>query len=411
LVALATAPMLARSLGVNGRGEFAAATVPLLLVTSVATLGMPEATVYLVARLRRSAWMTFRASAGVLSAAGAVSTLVLVVLAPTLSDGNAGTAVLIRVLALGCIPALVGAGARAVAAARQDWARVNAEAYLATLLRNVPIVVLFLFGALRLVPAAVIILVSTVLPPLIYLPVLRLVARLPQAAEAVRARDLVDYGSRTWVGTFAGIALARVDQVMMAPLAGLHETGLYAAAVTVGEVPLLISGAVRDVFFSRHSAEPDLETLAKGSRSALLATIAIGLPIGLMLPIALPLLFGAGFSGAVLPAEIVLGSAVINAPGSVAGAALMAQGQPGRRGLALTCSALLNVVLIVALVPAMGAVGAALATIAASTAASAIGVRMLVASTPLRAGQMLRITTDDVRALCAPAARMISQRH
>src|ERR1700712_393600 len=88
LVALATAPMLARSLGVNGRGQFAAATVPLMLVTAIATLGMPEATVYLVARLRRDAWRTFRASATVLAAAGAVSTLLLVVLAPTLADGN-----------------------------------------------------------------------------------------------------------------------------------------------------------------------------------------------------------------------------------------------------------------------------------------------------------------------------------
>ncbi|BEP13592.1 hypothetical protein acdb102_19030 [Acidothermaceae bacterium B102] len=402
--------MLARSLGVDGRGQFAAATVPLLLVTSVATLGLPEATVYVVARLRRDAWHTFRASATLLSVAGAISTLILVVLAPTLADGDDRTALLIRLLALGCIPALVAAAARAIAAARQDWHRVNTESYLATVLRNVPIIILFCFDKLSLVPATVIILASTVLPGLIYVPMMRLVARFRDRSAAVRTRELVDYGSRTWVGTFAGIALARVDQVMMAPLAGLHQTGLYAAAVTIGEVPLLISSAVRDVFFSRHSAEPDLGTLAKGSRCALVATMSIGVPIGLALPVLLPLLFGGGFTGAVLPAEIILVSAVINAPGSVAGAALMAQGNPGRRGLALTFSSVLNIVLIVALVPSIGATGAALATIIASTAASVIVLRMLVTTTAITTRQMLLVSPADVRALRDSATSVLSRR-
>lgn len=52
LSALATAPILAYSLGVEERGELAAATVPLFLFISLASVGLPEATTYLVARGR-----------------------------------------------------------------------------------------------------------------------------------------------------------------------------------------------------------------------------------------------------------------------------------------------------------------------------------------------------------------------
>src|SRR4051812_49233962 len=51
--AIVTSPILARSLGVEGRGEIAAATAPYMLGIVVATMGIPEAVTYFVARNQR----------------------------------------------------------------------------------------------------------------------------------------------------------------------------------------------------------------------------------------------------------------------------------------------------------------------------------------------------------------------
>src|SRR5690554_2181419 len=50
LAAFATAPILARQLGVEDRGHLAAATAPFLLVSGALTLGVPESLTYAVAR-------------------------------------------------------------------------------------------------------------------------------------------------------------------------------------------------------------------------------------------------------------------------------------------------------------------------------------------------------------------------
>ena len=50
LAALATTPIIARSLGVGDTGAVVAATAPLILLANALTLGIPEAIVYFTAR-------------------------------------------------------------------------------------------------------------------------------------------------------------------------------------------------------------------------------------------------------------------------------------------------------------------------------------------------------------------------
>ncbi len=53
LAMLISAPILAQALGVDGRGEVAAATAPLILVITAATFGIPDAVTYVIARTPR----------------------------------------------------------------------------------------------------------------------------------------------------------------------------------------------------------------------------------------------------------------------------------------------------------------------------------------------------------------------
>src|ERR1700712_4176059 len=104
LIAFFTGPILAHALGVDGRGAVAAATAPLALITTIATFGVPEAVTYAVARNPRAA----RAAAGrgflLLVLAGAIATVVVLMLVPFLSGGRPIVESLIRLTCLAIIP-------------------------------------------------------------------------------------------------------------------------------------------------------------------------------------------------------------------------------------------------------------------------------------------------------------------
>src|SRR4051794_8939989 len=64
------APILAHELGAAGRGEVAAATSPVVLASMIATLGIPEATTYFVARRQNNALAIVRIGIGTLALSG-----------------------------------------------------------------------------------------------------------------------------------------------------------------------------------------------------------------------------------------------------------------------------------------------------------------------------------------------------
>jgi O-antigen/teichoic acid export membrane protein len=200
-----------------------------------------------------------------------------------------------------------------------------------------------------------------------------------------------------WVGTAAGMVLARLDQLLMTPLSSVEALGYYAVAVSISEVVLVFNSAVRDVMFAMESRSPDAARISKASRMSTLITFVAALSIASITPWAIPFFFGADFAEAIPATFIMLLAVWLGNPGSVAGAALSGRGRPGLRSTSIALAAIVNVVAIFLLVPMMGAVGAALATLVGNVVAGTLNIVWLRVYFGMRLRDFYSIRLSDVK--------------
>jgi O-antigen/teichoic acid export membrane protein len=392
-----TQPILAQALGVEGRGALAAAVAPAVLAISVATLGLPDALVYYLAKrpeLTRLALLW----AGLLSVAlGMLCLLATVVALPFLSGGNAELG---RLIVLGMaltVPALLVGVLRGAATGRQLWSSVAMERLTNTTLRVVAFVVLWVLGELSVLAA---VLVSTLSPLVCGVVYWRLLLRPPidepkapadpaddpdlaRLADGI-ARPLVSYGSRVWLGSVAEMLLSRMGQILMTPLAGVVELGLFSVATTIADLPLILAIAIQGTLFGVNSKTRDAGKLQTTTRLTVLVTLTGCVVLGGTLPFWIEPLFGHEFRAATVPTLMLMLSAIICIPGLMAAIGLSAWGRPGLRSAGLAVTLAVNLIILLVLVPPFGAVGACWASIASNvvmstymivTASRVMGVR------------------------------------
>ncbi|PPK95217.1 O-antigen/teichoic acid export membrane protein [Kineococcus xinjiangensis] len=360
LIGIITAPVLAQALGVTGRGEFAAITAPTLLLTLAATVGLPEAATYFVASARMHTRVALRQVVMMSIGIGVLMAGLLFLLAPVISSGEPEVTQLIAYGGLSLPGALAVGAIRGVAAGRNRWGLVNGEKYLNNGARLVLVVVFALSGVLTLPVATAVYLGCPILGGLVYVRFLRRLRAEPSTAPTPNASGLLlRYGTKTWAGGLSGIIVARIDQVLMAPLVGARELGLYAAAVAIGEIPFVVSSATREVITAADAKDRDDRRAEQAARLTLLATACVSAGLALVAPYLVRLAFGEEFAEATPMLQLLLLAAVLNTPGSTLGAILLARNRPGLRSAALAIACVINVALIFVLVPVFGGVGAA----------------------------------------------------
>ncbi|MBD3923453.1 oligosaccharide flippase family protein [Nocardioides cavernae] len=404
--------VLAQLLGPEGRGFAAAATAPLLLITSALTLGLPEALTYFESQtaVRR------RVSAGAIAAllfAGMVGTALTYWASDSLSGGDADLAQTMTWVAAFSAPALLVAGLRGIALARQRWSLVATERILSALLRLTSILVLALVLGLTPTNAALALGATLAVGGVVYVRLLRREPRrqeLAREAQGPTYRQLHGYGLRAWLGSIAGILLMRLDQLLLTPLAGLQQLGFYVVAVNVAEAALIFNAAVREVVFSKQSSRGDVRQLARASRMSTVVTLALVIALASLAPVAIPIVFGDAFSPSIGPTMILLAAVLLGNPGSVVGAGLAASGRPELRSFSLLAGLVVNVVIIVTLAPQWGAAGAALATLAGNVVSAGLNIRWYCRIAEARPRDFLVLRASDFRDTVA-VARTTLRRH
>lgn len=377
VAALCTAPLLAQGLGVDGRGQVAAAQAVALLAISITAFGLPEALTHFVARGVRHSARAVAVFCAFTIAVGAAATLIVFALADWLGGGSSLTTQLIRLGAVSIIPSLLLGLVRGWAAGQELWSRIAAERLVTSGVRLAGVVILFVSGDLSVHTAAILLLFA---PLLGVLPYLRRASGHRRRVEAVPdagLRDIASYSFRLWIGSVSGILLMRIDQAVLVPLADATQLGLYAVAVAVSEVPLVVNSAIRDVTFARHSGHFSSAALAQAARLSGLVTAAIALVLAALLPWGIPTLFGAEFRDSIAVTWLLLVAVTIGTPGSIAGAGLSALGRPGLRSASLAVAAVVNVLVLLALAPKWGALGAAFATLLGNLVSSNMNIHWL----------------------------------
>ena len=402
--AVVQAPLLAQSLGVDQRGVLAGAIAPLTLLIGIATLGIPEASTHFIARrTEKPSHILFRGAAVVVGL-GIAASVIVAEFAEPFASGNSQLAELIKLAAIALPLALLTALLRAAAAGAGAWSLIAVERAIFGGTRLGGLVVLLLIGQLTVFSATLLMAASTFVGSLAYI---LLPSRLKHhKADQYHRASLVRYGSRFWIGSLTGVLLTRLDQFLMVPLSSLEQLGLYAVAVSIAEIPLVISMAVRDVIFSVESESTSAKRVCAAARITTFAVLMMAVGIAIVAIPVVPLAFGKEFSGSIGPATILLCGMVIVTGGSIGGMAVAARGYPGLRSIALACAALTNALLLIVLLPRQGAMGAALATLAGNFVYGVIAIHISSRKLGTRYRDYLGIRRTDIQTLCLVIAAL-----
>ena len=406
-----TQPILAQALGTTGRGELAAALAPALLAVSVATLGLPDALTYYLAkhpRITRTAllWAT------VLTAAlGGVCLLATVVALPFLSTGDAVLGNLILLATALTVPALIVNVLRGAATGRQMWVAVAHERLVNTVLRVVAFITLLLAGKLTVVAAVLVSCLSPVIAGAVYWRLLLRPAADPdeKPLPGNALRLLFAYGNRVWLGSVASMLLARIGQILMAPLSSVEDLGLFSVATTVSDLPLVVALAIAGALFGVNSKERDAATMTLTARLTLLVNIVGCAMLGVTAPWWIVPLFGAEFADALVPTLMLLASAVLCVPGLMAATGLGAWGRPGLRSVGLAITLVVNVGVFVLIVPPLGVIGACWTSIISNVVMTGYMVVVAARVMDVSAWDFLFVGRGDVMRAWSECGRLVTR--
>ena len=355
-----TQPILARALGVEGRGELALAVAAPGLALAVATLGLPEALVYYLAKHPRLTRPAVLLASLVVLGLGLVCLVATYLATPFLSAKDPDLGGLIVLGMALTIPALIVGVLRGAATGRQMWGAVAVERLINTSLRVICLGLLLIVGELTVLTALLVGCLSPMVAGVVYLRLLKRppTDRTEPALDGGLPRLLLSYGGRVWFGAVASMLLARVGQLLMAPLSTVEDLGLYTVATTISDLPLVVALAIAGALHGVNSKSNDSTQVTTTARVTLLIGFIGCAVLGGTLPWWIRPLFGEEFGAAIIPTLILLLSALICIPGLMAASGIAAWGRPGRRSIGLAVTLVSNITVFVILVPAFGVIGA-----------------------------------------------------
>ncbi|MFG2047875.1 lipopolysaccharide biosynthesis protein [Micromonospora sp. NPDC048935] len=391
---LLVSPFLSRELGPEGRGLYAALTLPIVICGWLGTYGLQDALTFHLRQRRLSRRDAARVSLVAALPLGLVAVLLLGVLGFLVFDRAEVDRQQFLVLALLAplhiltnlvIGALTGAS---------DLNGVNLMKVVPAALRTILLVIACVTVDLSAFWAAALFLTATASGVLVGLPRLRRRAGPPSRtapadpaipaepagpaepadrAAPIPVRSLIRYSLTCLPGVLAATSSARLDQVIGLPLLGARELGFYAVAVSVAELPTVVATAARTVLMGGAGGD-DHESVLRVARVAVPVAVLGCAVLAASAGLLVPRFFGAAFAPATLPTVILCAATVVFTCVQIFSALLLVNDRAARSSVALVVGSLTGVLLLVVLAP-QGAVGAALASLIGYAVAAGIAAR------------------------------------
>ena len=375
-VSLANVLVMARALGAEGRGQVAFLTAIAWLVSSLATLGLPESNANLGAgepRLRRALATNSIVLSLVLGVLSIIALGALIWAFPAVAGDSEAY---LRWMTFAFLPILILQPClRYLAQADYAFAITNATYLLPAVLNVAVNGVLAAAGALTAgVAIAVWLLGQTLATAIVCWYIARRLAGFG-APNMTLARRSLAFGAKAHIGRVMQLGNYRLDQWLLGAIAGSRELGLYSVAVAWAEalwyLPTALSSVQRPDLV-RATRREAARAAAAVFRGVVILTVVAGVVMVVLAPLLCTGLFGAEFSGSVDDLRVLVGGAFGMVALKLFGNALVAKGHPLLQSVAIGSGFVLTVALCVILVPPYGGLGAALASTLAYTAAGAV---------------------------------------
>jgi len=240
---------------------------------------------------------------------------------------------------------------------------------------------------------------------------------LPFARHAVTPAGmggLLHFGVQSGLADLVSFLNYKVDWFVLTLLRGTEEVGIYSVAVQLAEGLWFISSAVGVVIYARIGAMPRAQAAALAARSmrhAVGVIAVIGVGMGLVAGVLIPLAFGARYDAAVTAFRLLLPGIVIFGLGRIFSTYFTnALGRPRVPLLIATTSLVISVPLCFFLIPRYGMNGAAIATTVSYSAAMVLAIVIFARETGTPPRDLILLTRDDMRAGLDLARRMRAMR-
>jgi O-antigen/teichoic acid export membrane protein len=347
-IGLATAPILARALGASGRGELAAVLQPMTVAGAIASIGVPTAVAFYIAG-GYSARAMQRLGFAIVTLSTAAVMIVLYAYSFVVERSLGISQLLLIVVWLGVIPTSYLSVRRAAWQGMQVYGPIDVERVVSGLARLAAVAGLFIAGVTSSGGYAFGYLLASLVAALVLLKPIRIVRERAFTGGMARAKSpgmarITRYSLLASMGTISNTLNNRLDQALLPAVVSAHDLGLYSVAVTVAEVPLIISTVTSRNVLSEVAAGESTRVIFRTIATGSAGTLAACALIGVAAPVAVPLVFGPGFRGAVGLTWILLVAALFSFVAEVLIAVLVGRGRPGRASVAPGAGAAVTVI-------------------------------------------------------------------
>jgi O-antigen/teichoic acid export membrane protein len=366
-----TSVLLARWLGPKGRGELAAALLWPTVLIYVGSLGLIDSVAYHSARSVHIRTPIYSTAVALAFLQGLLLIPIASLMLPILLSSQDANVIVASRLCLLIIPISL--------TAQYGYSVLQGHMVLAgyNLLRNLrPIgyligaVLLHTFDQLSILNIVILQIILNLLVLVGTLVLLRR-RRIPLGRRFSRgtAKMLLLYGLKIHVGRMSGVMNERLDQLLLAAFLPPLQLGLYVTAVSTTVFFMPLAQAISTVLIPRVAQTTEnvrqISQIETSFQSFWLISLILIPFAAIALPFAIPIVFGAGYDGAIFPAELLLIASLFSSARVVLTSGAMAMGNAWLGSLAELISLLVTAITLAALLPLFGIVGASLATLLA----------------------------------------------
>jgi O-antigen/teichoic acid export membrane protein len=373
--------LLARAVGPTVRGEYAAITAWLGIALMIGEIGQPAALCFYVASDPGRARDYLATSRAMMLVTGGLALTGGMFLAPVLGHGQPALTDGYRI-AFGTSIVAFAATAHTFSLQARDLSRWNKARTAQPVLAMIAIAAAWRLQLLNL-DVALVILAGTLLIQMCWAYRCCQLADLTSGrARRVLVRPLAAYGAAQITALAPGTLNAYLDTLVLSQTVPPAELGRYAIAVSLSLLPVPLVSAVGYVAFPRLAAQR-AATMDTSQLQRIAVLSSAGIATAMLLPLAaaaywlVPVVFGAGYQGAVPLLWILAPGAVFLACGQVTGDLLRGRNRPLVVAWAQGLAAVFTVALLIALLPVVGVYGAAIASTVAYAVALAAMLRCL----------------------------------
>jgi O-antigen/teichoic acid export membrane protein len=373
-----TAPILAHALGATGRGQLAGILQPMTLAASLAALGVPSAVTYFIGRqypaskvirlaVIISLIMTFFVGVG------------LFFYSATVAEQLKTNRVLMLMIWAAFLPSALISIRRGHIQGLRRYGALDLERMLASGFRVAAIVLLWIIGVKSVIAFAAIYMIAGLgASAVLRLPAYGLTRPSGGTGQAFTGTSFLSYAMLSAFGTIAAAMSARLDQAIMPAIVAANDLGYYSVAVTVAEVPAIITTVLTRNVLAEVAGGIHRGAVIRSILLGGLAQVALTIAILVALPYVVPIVFGSDFAPAVELIRILLLGTFIAYWANVAATYLGGLGMPGYNSLGQAAAALTTILLFWAAWHSMDAVNAAWISVWSQVAALATAIVLVL---------------------------------